>query len=154
MSSPAEDQAAATKTPGARKRKADDAEPAPSTPAAILHVSALRASSAGSLTPQERSDLYALVAEAVRALEDDSRAKADRAEEAREAKRQKAAAPEREADGARLESSQAPPILRRLPAAVASEALALLRAEDLRRMGALGAFRGAGGASVLRATVT
>ena len=113
-------------------------------PAAVTKELKSCASRAGSLTPAERSALYDVAADAVRALEEDDRVREAAARAAREdarAKRLKAAAADADA-GARL-GDAAPARMRRLPRVVVGQCLAFLTAADFRDVFGVKCFRGA-----------
>ena len=138
---------------------------APTTPAATPAVplqSPVEATSsvkriakarAGLMSPEERQELYGLVAATMEALTRDEQTKQRRADDrasehaAKKRRAEKAAVPDA---GARVEGGG---ILGRLPYVVASKAFAFLRAEEFRRLASIKCFQRDGGAKVLRAGV-
>ena len=140
-------------------------EPTPTTPAATpavplqspveatSSVKRLAKARAGLMSPEERQELYGLVAATMEALTRDEATKQkkadDRASEHAAKKRRAAKASIPDA-GARAEGGG---ILSRLPYVVASRAFAFLRAEEFRRLASIKCFQRDGGAKVLRAGV-
>ena len=139
--------------------------PPPTTPAvpptaplqspveATSSVKRIAKARAGLMSPEERQELYGLVAATMEALTRDEATKQkkadDRASEHAAKKRRAAKASIPDA-GARAEGGG---ILSRLPYVVASRAFAFLRAEEFRRLASIKCFQRDGGAKVLRAGV-
>jgi hypothetical protein len=139
--------------------------PPPTTPAApptaplqspveaTSSVKRIAKARAGLMSPEERQELYGLVAATMEALTRDEATKQkkadDRASEHAAKKRRAAKASIPDA-GARVEGGG---ILGRLPYVVASRAFAFLRAEEFRRLASIKCFQRDGGAKVLRAGV-
>ena len=166
---PAEPEPGTTARRGARRRRSGAAPateaPPPTTPAATPtgpfqspveaagDMKRLAKARAGLMSPEERQDLYGLVAATMEALTRDEATKQkkadDRASEhaAKKRRAEKAAVPDA---GARVEGGG---ILGRLPYVVAAKAFAFLRAEEFRRLASIKCFHSAGGAKVLRAGV-
>lgn len=133
-------------TPAAR------AQPPPQTPVeATSSMQRLSETRAGLMSPEERQDLYGLVAATMEALTRDEHTKqqeADGRADAHAAKKRKAAAASAPDAGARVASGG---ILDKLPAVVAVKAFAFLTAEDFRRLFTIKCFQRDG--KVLRAGV-